>query len=450
MANDSSQPCPSCGARIPTDADRCDLCGAAIPEDVPSDDAPSDEPDAPTAGRPSAQGKESTPLPDPAPDAEDTSSEDAETEGVFCTQCGWQNPTGANFCSRCGTELQDVSPAGVPEGTRPVSADLPRGAASSDPSPQDSDAEATDADATEDAEQAALGNRILLYVGSAAAAVVALFFVTLWSQSQTWSSEEANRPEASSQTTQQPGAASGGPAPGSGPSAGGAPSGGAMTTDLKQLAQETGSEIPSTVSTRVDSLRQVVETASGATKQRAQGQLVNMYVGAGQTGRAAVLQQSIAETSDSTEAWRRAGDLLYRWMQQFQQQGQRRQAFPVAQAAATAYETVAERVPDDLRARTRMGESYLLTNSPMKGIQTINDVLAEDSTFVPARFQKGLAFLQISRFEQAIAEFERVKQFSSEGEPYYRQADRAIQIIRERTQPTSGDGASSSGAVQEP
>ena len=446
MAHDTSQPCPSCGARVPVDAARCDLCGATIPDDPSPDSAP-EAPDDAVSPSPGSDGSSDTP-PDASPDAdgERAPSEEIEAAGAFCNECGWQNPPGANFCSRCGAELQDMSSDTVPEGTRPVAADLPRGTA-----PPASDAPPAGNAADEEAEQAAMGNRILLYVGGAAMAVVALFFVTLWSQSQTWGSEEASGPQTSSQAAQRSSPASnGGPSQGSRPSPGSAANGGAITTDLQQLARETGAEIPSTVSDRVDSLRQVIDTASGATRQRAQGQLVNLYVGAGQTGRAAVLQQSIAETSDSTEAWRRAGDLLYRWMQQFQQQGQRQQAFPVAQAAATAYETVAERVPDDLRARTRMGESYLLTNSPMKGIQTINDVLAEDSTFVPARFQKGLAFLQISRFEQAIAEFERVKGFSSEGEPYYRQADRAIQIIRERTQSAAGSGSASPDALPEP
>src|SRR5690606_41646161 len=29
--------------------------------------------------------------------------------GVFCKQCGWKNPPGSRFCSRCGSRLQDSS-----------------------------------------------------------------------------------------------------------------------------------------------------------------------------------------------------------------------------------------------------------------------------------------------------------------------------------------------------
>jgi cytochrome c-type biogenesis protein CcmH/NrfG len=84
-----------------------------------------------------------------------------------------------------------------------------------------------------------------------------------------------------------------------------------------------------------------------------------------------------------------------------------------------------------------MGESYLLTNNPMKGIQAINAVLEDDSTFVPARFQKGLALLQINRLDQAIQQFEMVKQNADEQEPFYKQAERAIEVIRKQTS-TSG------------
>jgi cytochrome c-type biogenesis protein CcmH/NrfG len=134
-------------------------------------------------------------------------------------------------------------------------------------------------------------------------------------------------------------------------------------------------------------------------------------------------------------------------MQKVQGQGQRQQVFQVAQHAARAYETVADQRPDDLDARTRMGEAYLLTNEPMKGIKAINGVLDEDSTFVPARFQKGLALLQINRLDQATKQFEMVRQYAEDGSPFSQQAERAIKVIEEqRTQSTSGGSPPSPGA----
>jgi len=133
-------------------------------------------------------------------------------------------------------------------------------------------------------------------------------------------------------------------------------------------------------------------------------------------------------------------------MRQVEQQGDRARIAEVARHVATAYEQVAEQRTEDLDARTRMGEAYLLTNNPMKGIQAINAVLEEDSTFVPARFQKGLALLQINRLDQAIQQFEQVKQYAGEQEPFYKQAERAIEVIREQS---SSSGATRSGSDTE-
>ena len=88
-----------------------------------------------------------------------------------------------------------------------------------------------------------------------------------------------------------------------------------------------------------------------------------------------------------------------------------------------------------------MGETYLLTNEPMQGIKAINAVLDDDSTFVPARFQKGLALLQINRLDQATRQFEMVQKYAEEGSPFARQAERAIDVIEKRRSRTSSGGS---------
>lgn len=457
----SSSTCPSCGARVPADADRCDLCGAPVDDEAPSE-APDDPGDATSgdatsgASNAAADSSSEAASQDEPASAESSgarssgaeSGDAASSEGVFCTQCGWQNPSGANFCSRCGTKLQDVSAAPdteAPDGTRRVAADLPSGSAPDDAS---SPAETDDGDAAEeDAEQQTMGQRITMLVGVAVLAVVAIFFVSLWSQGQDWGSRSSGEETAQTSPSEQ---APGGAASRSGGGAGGpsfrsgSPS---STVNLDTLAAQTASDMPPALAQEADSLQSVLAGASGVQARAAQRQLVNLYIGAGQTGRAAVVQQELAEADGSVDMWRRTGDLFYRWMQQLQQQGQRREAFTVAQQAAQAYESVVAEQPDNLEARTRMGEAYLLTNNPMRGIETINQVLADDSTFVPARFQKGLALLQISRFDQAIEEFETVKRYAEDGSAYYRNAERAIGIIREQSSgPSSGASSGASGA----
>ncbi|PSQ59877.1 MAG: zinc ribbon domain-containing protein [Bacteroidetes bacterium QH_10_64_19] len=418
------QTCPSCGAQVSPDADRCELCGTP----VAADDESGDEEE-------------------PAPDRSESDSEDGPS--VFCNQCGWENPPGARYCSRCGEALQDLSDAS-PAGTRRVAADLPTGTTSTDSgaaeaAPSTDTEEAPEDQAPEDQgadEQAAMGRQIMLVVGGALAVVLGLFFVTQWSAQYEWADDTSSDASAAQAETGGSGATSG-------PSSGGqggmrAPGQGgeqAEPADLRGLLDRTADPIAGAMAGQIDSLETQIEQASGAEKQQLQTELVNLYIGAGHPGRAAVVQQELADARGTVEAQRRAADLLYRWMQKVQGQGDRKQVFRVARHAAQAYEAVVEKKPDDLDARTRMGETYLLTNEPMRGIKAINAVLDDDSTFVPARFQKGLALLQINRLDQAVRQFEMVQQYAEEGSPFSRQADRALKAIEEQRSQSSSGGS---------
>ena len=373
------------------------------------------------------------------PQADGASGHEGPT-GVYCNECGWENPAAANFCSRCGTELQDVSEPvpqrdapddAVPDGTRRVAADLPSGEGEAPPADATSESEA------DEDKQQLMGQQLTLVVGTAVLVVVGLFFVTLWSQSQSWGSENGNGGgQPAAQTAPNASGDEGGDGAAAGPAAGGSSM--PERQDLTSLAEETSGEVPASIAEKVDSLRTRLDEVSGVRARRTKAQLVNLYVGAGENGRAAVLQQAIARSADDLGEWERAANLLYRWMQDLSANQSRQKAFQVAGQAALAYEKVVKDQPDNLDARTRMGETYLLTNNPMKGIEAINGVLEDDSTYVPARFQKGLALLQINRLDQAITQFEAVKRHAEEGGGFYKQADRAIQIIRER----SGSGGS--------
>lgn len=402
--------CPSCGARVSPDADRCDLCGAAI-ESLPEEGGASED--------------ESSS--DPAHSEEAATPSSEATDSVFCHQCGWENPPAANYCSKCGTELQDVD-AEHPEGARPVAADLPTG------SDLTGEKEAAQDQANEQEE---MGRQIALLVGGALVLVLVLFFLTQWSEGYEWSQESSDPPPAAQAPAgpEDPSAGSQSPSqpmPESAPDTEGTQ----LPADLQELVNQTSGQLNEEFAGQVDSLREQIAEASNSEKQQIRSELVNLLIGAGEPGRAAVLQKKVADATGAVDDHRRAADLLYRWMQQLQEEGQRQQVFEVARHAANAYEAVAEERPDDLDARTRMGEAYLLTNDPMQGIKTINAVLDEDSTFVPARFQKGLALLQINRFDQARKEFEKVVRDAEEESAFYRQAERAIEVIDEQRSST--------------
>jgi hypothetical protein len=362
---------------------------------------------------------------------------------VYCNECGWENPADANYCSQCGSALEDLTAAAPPdaaspEGTRTVAADLPSG---DTPSPAPASAEEDDGSE----EQAEMGQQILMVVGGALVLVLLLFFATQWSQQYEWGSADSSGGGAA--TAQQQATA------GSGPSADGAGGGGRSTpaspqaaaaqgpTDLSTLVDELSGPVEGPVADQIDSLRTAVEGAEGDRQRQLQAQLVQLYIGAGAPGRAARIQATLADQTGRVEDRRRAANLLYKWMREVERQGNRAKVADVAGHVAEAYATVVEQRPQDLDARTRMGEAYLLTNSPMKGIRAINQVLEDDSTFVPARFQKGLALLQINRLDQAVSQFERVMEYASQDDPFYQQAKRAIEVIREQAGGLGQDGS---------
>lgn len=429
---DSADSCPSCGAQVPADADQCPLCGTPVDEEGPPPDSPSAEDDEAEADVSAATS---------ASDSSDPSGAGAP-DRVFCTQCGFENPGGANYCSRCGTELQDLSGAGPSPGTTPVSADLPKGGTESTDDPA-AEAPAADAPDAGDDKQKAVGSQVVWMVGLGIVVVLGFFFATRWSQQYQWGGEEGDAPPAA--TAEERPAVQGGGASPSASGGGAGPQGttDAPDTDLPTLVDELSGPVDSPVADKIDSLRAVADEASGDRRRQVRAELVQMYIGAGAPGRAALVQRRLAEATGTVDDQRRAADLLYRWMRQVEQEGDRARVADVAGHVAAAYETVAEQRSQDLDARTRMGEAYLLTNNPMEGIRAINDVLGEDSTFVPARFQKGLALLQINRLDQAIEQFRRVKEYADPKQPFYKQAERAIEIINKRRSSAAPDTTAS-------
>jgi cytochrome c-type biogenesis protein CcmH/NrfG len=141
----------------------------------------------------------------------------------------------------------------------------------------------------------------------------------------------------------------------------------------------------------------------------------------------------MAEASENAADWRRTGDLFYNWMEYVgrESNGRNPAIAPIGRRAIAAYENVLESEPENHDVRTDMATVLLRSNDPMRGVEELNRVLESDSTFVPARFNKGIALLWIGRYEQAITEFEAVQELAGEDSPRYDQAARAIELVRE-------------------
>lgn len=375
-----------------------------------------------------ARGEKNTTEPD-----SETAEESAPSH-VYCNECGWENPVSANFCSQCGTELQDLSAtesSAAPAGTRKVAADLPKAQR-----PGEAETSAgTEPAAGKEEEQQLMSQQLMMTVGTAVVVLIALFFVTLWSQNQSWSSEASTNGDRAPQSAAGLG--------------GGATAGPAASQfggqDIATLIAENGTEMPASVAAQADSIKGQLPNVEGDVKRTLQEQLVNLYVGASAFGRAARLQKEMAETSQDPDDWRRTGDLFYNWMEKVgaESNGKNPAIPPIGRRAIAVYEEVLDENPGNHDVRTDMATVLLRSNDPMRGVEELNQVLNEDSTFVPARFNKGIALLWIGRYEQAIEQFEAVQELTGEESAQYQQAAEAIRLVREEMNANQSPASSS-------
>ncbi len=324
----------------------------------------------------------------------------------------------------------------APAGTRKVAADLPKAQPSETDATAATGSTATGPSATEEEEEKMMSQQLMMTVGTAVLVVVALFFVTLWSQNQSWSSDESGSVDPSVET------ASSGEGGAAAPGAAAGPFGG---QDIATLIAENGTEMSPAVAERADSIQSQIPNVEGDVKRTLQEQLVNLYVGASAFGRAARLQKEMAETSQDPDDWRRTGDLFYNWMEKVgaESNGKNPAIAPIGRRAIAAYEEVLGDNPSDHDVRTDMATVLLRSNDPMRGVEELNRVLDEDSTFVPARFNKGIALLWIGRYEQAIDQFEAVQGLTGEESAQYQQAAEAIKLVREEMNANESPASSS-------
>ena len=423
----SEIPCPSCGALIPPDSGACPLCGYALagddndshpPDDTPDTESAKSDANAPNASEPGAS-EDANPAADGA---------------AYCTECGTAFAPGDKFCSQCGTARPGSErPASAPEGTRPVAADLPAGA-SAPASPEPDEREA----APDAVDESAINRKLAWLVGGAVVVIAVLFLGTLFSEraGDPLARTAAER-NAGDNIGQQSEAAPGAPNAGNAP-AGNARAGSPASVDA--LIDEYSPQASESVAAQVDSLREEVDREDGIMRQTLQQEIVNTYIGAGQLGRAARVQKTMAENSGDPDAWRRTGDLLYSWMEELGQGNTSNAIAQVAPHVVDAYERVLEQEPGNLDVRTDMATAMLQTNSPMRGVEQINQVLEEDPDHFQARFNKGIMQLYIGRVDAAVDEFEEVKRIVGEDSPYYERADQAITVAREEEARDRGNG----------
>ena len=316
--------------------------------------------------------------------------------GVHCNACGWKNPPDAKFCSQCGQRLQEGAAAA------PVKkAALPVGAGASETTSEAPPVEEAPAEAP-----GRIRRQIALLVGGALLVVAALFAVTQWSQSADPVDETAPPPPTAAQQAGRP----------------------SPVADAESVIDDFApGPLPESIRARAESLQAELNGLEGVRKRAKQMELVNLYVGAGLTDRAAVLQHGVAEAAGTTDAWARAGRLLFDWLMKVEPARRPK----VAQLTVNAYERILEERPGDVEARTNLATAYLDTNNPMGGVTEVRRVLEEDPDYLPARMLYGIMLAQIGRVDEATEQFARVQEIAGEGTPRYEQAQQLIDRLEE-------------------
>ena len=367
--------CPECGARLEKGAEQCDLCGAPQEWTISAAE-PSPDFEDQGAARTSPGGDEAAPV--------HTTSHGSQGE-LSCQSCGWENPHDARFCSQCGARLQNetrLAPTGARSLSRRVRPADERAAGST----------------TRPRDDAALGQHIAVLVGLAVLIVVALFLITVVSK---------ERPEAGQDGTDAVPAAA---------------------RAASVIQDHEAIPIDEQHRGRVDSLLSAVESEQTLASMEARHQLVEFLIDIGRIDRAAIEQLRLAELSEDVNDWRTSGNLLLDWMEVSDSESRTQ----IALLAIDAYKRVLERQPDDLEARADLGWAYQYDpQNPMEAIRQTNIVLEQDADHLMANYNKGVFLMRINRIDQALDQFERVKDLAGRESRYYEQADMWITTIRQ-------------------
>ena len=290
---------------------------------------------------------------------------------LVCDACGHANPAGARYCNQCGAALPGVRPL-APHEQPSVATETPKAKATG----------ATSALRPVHVAFIVIGG--LLLVG-------ALYLITLISGGR-----------------------------------GGLPPAGAASQPVELPLPEPG-PIPPAMADQVAALEAEIARLDGSARLEKQQALVNLLIGIGRPDRAALVQEEIARQLDTPEAWRRAGNLFYDWMEMVD--GPAKTA--LARRVIAAYRRVLEKEPDNLDVRADMAIAYLYDpDNPMEAVRQTRLVLEKDSTHIQANFNLGIMLLQINRLDEARAQFEKVQRLVGPRSPLYAQADTILQLIR--------------------
>ncbi len=180
---------------------------------------------------------------------------------------------------------------------------------------------------------------------------------------------------------------------------------------------------------QISVLDSLISEAQGIQKILRQREKVLVLHDAGRTDLAAAEQHLLAQSNGALEDWKLAGDLFYDAMATEADPNKKQR---LAGGAVLAYEQTLAMDVDNIDVQTDLATAYLNTGDPMKGVAEIKKVLETDPNHLNANFNYGLMLARISRLDQAVAQFEKVRGLAAPESEHYRRASEVLADIQDR------------------
>ncbi len=160
------------------------------------------------------------------------------------------------------------------------------------------------------------------------------------------------------------------------------------------------SSAPVALTNAIKSLRtQYLQGSSNQKNAIFADSLRNLYTQAGQFDSAAWYAEQAATFFKTTESFLKTGNSYYE-AYTFALAPEKQKA--MAEKTQEWLGKAIEANPKNLEARTKMAMTYLSSSSPMKGIQMMREVLAEDPKNEFTLFNMGILSIQSGQFDRAI------------------------------------------------
>lgn len=187
-----------------------------------------------------------------------------------------------------------------------------------------------------------------------------------------------------------------------------------VVKDDAQAVQQSKSDSPATtkeaahkLSVESEKLLQSLQASlsSSSTKNEVYKKIAELYSKESVFDSAGFYFEKIAQSQSNVENWSNAGDAYF-------------QGFNLALSPANmeflvektraAYSKVLALQPANLHSKTNLAMSYVNSDSPMKAITMLREVLDQEPNYVPAIMSLGGLSMQSNQYDKAAARFQNV------------------------------------------